>query len=314
MLKNKDLTTKRPVPRRKPPPIYERSIVPGFISEPVEGMKEIAAPRPRRVKQRKILSGSYLERPGEQLAAQKPPSFLDTFSTIRQDEPKLFCPHGKEAQHRVDDDGMSRIASVYCLECYPFCVHGNPMDPADVSTGKPWSKSCNGCNRAICTTRALLMKHYRMNGLKSTWEGVVHGTFTGGGSAEMERKDARHEYGSDKPPGWGRDTNVDEQIKVDELGFVPGAIRDAEARDTLTEVFLGDHTALTESDEEHDETPETAEAKKKKGVTPVEKKRCSPTYHIQITWKIKRKSEFVVCDKCHLEVYKPESVGTKWKR
>jgi len=313
MLRNKDLTQKRPVPRRKTPPIYERSIVPAFISESVEGAKEIAAPRTRRVKQRKILTGSYLERPGEQLAVQKPPSFSDIYSAILPGEPKFFCPHGKEAQHRVANDGTRRIASVYCLECYPFCVHGSDMDAEDIAAGKPWSKSCHGCNKAFCTTKKLLQKHYRMNGLKSTWEGTHHGTFTGGGSAELERKDARHEFGSDKPPGWGSDTYVDEQIKVDDLGHLHGAVRDAEAGDALTEVVIGDPAVLAESSEEHDETPETTEAKKEKDVKPVEK-RCSPTYHIQITWKLRRKSDFVVCDKCHLEVYKPETSGTKWRK
>jgi hypothetical protein len=312
MLRNKDLTQKRPVPRRKAPPIYERSIVPAFISESVEGAKEIAAPRTRRVKQRKILTGSYLERPGEQLAVQKPPSFSDIFSAL-PDGPPVFCPHGKEAQHRVDKDGTTRIASVYCLKCYPLCVHNNEMDAEDVAAGKPYSKGCLGCNKLICTTKALLLKHYRMNGLKSTWEGTHHGTFTGGGSAEMERKDARHEFGSDKPPGWGSDTYVDEQIRVDDLGHIHGAVRDAESRATLTEVLIGDPAALAESNEEHGETPETAEAKKKKDVKPIEK-RCSPTYHIQITWKLKRRSDFVVCDTCHLEVYKPEISGTKWKK
>src|SRR5258708_6354965 len=109
MLRNKDLTKMVLAQRRKAHPIIERPVIPAFISDSAEDIKEMTAPRIRRVKQRKILSGSFLARPGEQLAAQTPPSFSDIFTRLAG--PKLFCPHGKEAQHRIDKGGVSQIAS-----------------------------------------------------------------------------------------------------------------------------------------------------------------------------------------------------------
>jgi hypothetical protein len=214
-----------------------------------------------------------------------------------------------------------------CPVCCCYCPHelAKPksqrrmipeQDRKDPAHGFRRDRNCIRCNPAGCETSKYWNALLADAGLKTMAGDNPHQFLSGGGSKQVEERDAAKNHPariakSRAPKGHGTDTYQDETEKVSDLGFVHGSIQDGSGDRTRSvgsatpeQVFSqirADHQTLKDDDlTKH----VSDKAKKKDLVIPI----CTPRQHASLTSEFRlgrklKKHESVFCPICKREVF-----------